>query len=100
VWLQEISIGLINGLALGILIGLAAYLWKGSIYLGLVVGGALTINTIVAVSLGGTLPLIFKRIGYDPALASGPILTTITDMLGFFLALTFASLALAHISNL
>ena len=100
VWLQEISIGLINGLALGILIGLAAYLWKGSIYLGLVVGGALTINTIVAVSLGGTLPLILKRIGYDPALASGPILTTITDMLGFFLALTFASLALAHISNL
>ena len=100
VWLQEVSIGLINGLALGILIGLAAYLWKGSVYLGLVVGGALAINTIVAVSLGGTLPLILKRIGYDPALASGPILTTITDMLGFFLALTFASLALTKIGNL
>jgi len=97
VWLQEVSIGLLNGLALGILIGLAAYLWKGNIYLGLVVGGALSINTLVAVSLGGTLPLILKRIGFDPALASGPILTTITDMLGFFLALSIASLALGYL---
>ena len=48
----------------------------------------------------GTIPLIFKRIGFDPDLASGPILTTITDMLGFFLSLTFASLALNQIGNL
>lgn len=92
---QEISIGMINGLALGILIGLAAFIWKGNIYLGLVVGGALMINTIVAVSLGGTIPLVLKRFGVDPALASGPILTTITDMMGFALALSMASMALA-----
>ncbi len=91
---QEISIGLINGVALGILIGIAAFLWKGNIYLGMVVGGALMINTIAAVSLGGTIPLILKRFGFDPALASGPILTTITDMLGFALALSLASMAL------
>ena len=100
VWFQEVSIGLINGLVLGILIGLAAFIWKGNLYLGLVVGGALMINTIIAVSLGGTLPLALKKIGYDPALASGPILTTITDMVGFFLALTFASLSLGQIGNL
>jgi magnesium transporter len=52
---------LINGLVLGLLIGLAAWLWKGNIYLGLVVGSALTINTLVAVSLGGTIPLILKK---------------------------------------
>ena len=92
---QEISIGMINGLALGLLIGLAAFIWKGNIYLGLVVGGALMINTIVAVSLGGTIPLVLKRFGVDPALASGPILTTITDMMGFALALSMASMALA-----
>ena len=100
VWFQEISVGAINGLVLGVLIGIAAYLWKGNVFLGLVVGGALTINTIVAVSLGGTIPLALKRLGFDPALASGPILTTITDMLGFFLALTFASLSIAQIGNL
>jgi magnesium transporter len=94
VWLQEISVGLINGTVLGILIGLSAWLWKGSILLGIVVGAALTINTVVAVSLGGTVPLILKRFGVDPALASGPILTTVTDMVGFFLALTFASMML------
>jgi magnesium transporter len=80
VWIQEIYIGIINGLVLGMLIGIAAYLWKGNVFLGLVVGGALTINTMVAVSLGGTLPLALKRIGFDPALASGPILTVIAPI--------------------
>lgn len=97
VWFQEIRVGLINGLVLGILIGLAAFLWKKNIYLGLVVGGALAINTLVAVSIGGTIPLILKKLKIDPALASGPILTTITDMIGFFLALAFATIALSKL---
>lgn len=100
VWLQEIKVGLINGLVLGILIGVAAWIWKDNIYLGIVVGGALSINTLVAVSLGGTVPLILKGFNIDPALASGPILTTITDMFGFFLALTFAALALTHLGGI
>lgn len=87
---QEVSVGLINGVVLGTLIGAAAWFWQGNAYLGLVVGGALMLNTIVAVSLGGTIPLFLKRMKVDPALASGPILTTVTDMLGFFLTLTFA----------
>jgi magnesium transporter len=98
VWWQEISVGLINGIVLGLLIGLAAYLWKGNMYLGLVVGGALFVNTMVAVSIGGTVPLMLKRFGVDPALASGPILTTITDMFGFFLALMFASSMISYLS--
>lgn len=100
VWFKEASVGLINGLVLGILIGVAAYLWKGNYYLGLVVGGALAINTVIAVSIGGTVPLLLKKINVDPALASGPILTTITDMIGFFLALSFATLALTHLRGL
>ncbi len=91
---QELSVGIINGVVLGILIGVGAWLWKGNPYLGLVAGGALAINTLVAVGLGGSIPLILKRIGMDPALASSPILTTITDMLGFFLVLSFATLLL------
>ncbi|MEM9325688.1 MAG: magnesium transporter [Bacteroidota bacterium] len=90
VWIQEVSVGLINGVVLGLLIGTAAWLWQGNFYLGLVVGGALCINTLVAVSLGGIIPLALKRFDIDPALASGPLLTTVTDMCGFFLALTFA----------
>lgn len=97
---QELAVGLINGIVLGLLIGMAAFLWKGNFYLGLVVGAALTLNTLLAVCLGGTVPLILKGLNVDPALASGPILTTITDMMGFFLTLTFASMALSHLGGL
>ncbi len=100
VWSQEISVGLINGIVLGALIGLAAFFWKGNIYLSLVVGGALSVNTLLAVSLGGTVPLLLKSFNVDPALASGPILTTITDMVGFLLTLTFAAMALSKLGGL
>jgi len=72
-------------------------LWKGDPWLGLVVGGALGINTIVAVILGGSLPLILRRLKLDPAMVSGPILTTVTDMCGFFLALSFAQVMMSRL---
>lgn len=91
VWKKEAAVGVINGIVLGILIGLVAWVWKGNPFLGLVIGGALALNTFVAVSIGGIVPLMLKRAGQDPAAASGPLLTTITDMAGFFLVLSFAS---------
>lgn len=97
VWGKEVTVGLINGLALGLLLGLAAWAWKGNAVLGLVVGGALALNTVLAVSIGGTVPLVLKRLNVDPAVASGPLLTTVTDMCGFFLVLSLASLVLPHI---
>jgi magnesium transporter len=98
VWRKEAIVGLINGIALGILLGLAAWAWKGNPVLGLVVGGALAINTVIAVSIGGTVPLLLKRFKFDPAVASGPLLTTVTDMCGFFLVLSLASLVLPRLS--
>lgn len=92
VWLKEISVGAINGVALGVLIGIVAWVWKGNPALGLVIGAALALNTMLAVSIGGVVPLLLKRLGQDPAAASGPLLTTITDMAGFFLVLSFATL--------
>ena len=91
VWLKEIPVGLINGLALGILLAGLAWLWQGNVWLGGVVGLALMVNTTIAVSIGGTLPLIMKLLRLDPALASGPILTTVTDLFGFFLVLGMAT---------
>ena len=96
VWLKEVSVGLINGATLGILLGLVAWLWRGNPTLRVVVGAALALNTIVAVSIGGSVPLVLKGLGVDPALASGPILTTVTDICGFFFALGFAALALSQ----
>jgi magnesium transporter len=97
VWGKEVSVGLLNGLALGTLLGLAAWAWKGNPVLGGVVGLALAINTVVAVSIGGTVPLVLKRFNVDPAVASGPLLTTITDMCGFFLVLSLASMAMPYL---
>jgi magnesium transporter len=91
---KEISLGMLNGLALGILLGGVAFFWKGNPFLGLVVGGALAVNTVVSVCLGGLIPLLLKRIKLDPALVSSPLLTTVTDMCGFFFVLSFASLLL------
>jgi magnesium transporter len=99
VWLKEISVGAINGLALGVLIAALAWGWKGNPVLGLVVGGALLLNTVVAVSIGGTVPLLLRRFGVDPALASGPILTTVTDMCGFFLLLSIAAAVLPMLTG-
>lgn len=98
VWISEILVGLINGLVLGMLIAGGAWLWKGNAFLGVVVGAALAANTLVAVSIGGLIPLILKRLRMDPALASGPILTTITDMCGFFLVLRLATAMLPHLA--
>ncbi|MFC1863147.1 magnesium transporter [Thermodesulfobacteriota bacterium] len=94
---KEVWLGAINGLALGILLGGAAILWKGNLYLGLVVGGALMANTMLAVVLGGSLPLLLKFAKLDPALVSSPILTTVTDMCGFFLVLSFATVLLPRL---
>jgi magnesium transporter len=96
---KEASIGIINGVVLGCLLGGTALLWKGNPYLGLVVGASLAANTLVAVSFGGLVPLILRAMKTDPALASGPLLTTITDMCGFFFVLSFASFLLPKLTG-
>jgi len=91
VWRKEVNVGVMNGFVLGVLIAGVSYVYGefftaggGNLWLGAVIGGALMLNTIVAVSIGGLIPLALKKFELDPALASGPILTTCTDMCGFF----------------
>ncbi|MCA9288200.1 MAG: magnesium transporter, partial [Phycisphaerales bacterium] len=98
VLVKEGLLGLLNGCALGLLIGGVAYLWKGNIYLSGVVGVSLALNTMIAVCFGGLIPLLLKKLKADPALASGPILTTITDMCGFFIVLSIASTMVSRLA--
>jgi magnesium transporter len=93
---KEIRLGLINGLILGTVLGLITWMMRGDTYpyLGLVVGGAMAVNNVVAVCFGGSLPLLLKSVRIDPALAAGPILTTVTDLCAFFFALTFVRIML------
>jgi magnesium transporter len=94
---KEMFIGLMNGFALGALIGLVGALGWGNPYLGLVVGVAMFFNTIMASVAGGTLPIILKKLKQDPALMSGAILTTITDFTGFLIFLGLATILLPYL---
>jgi magnesium transporter len=97
--IKEGTLGMVNGVVLGVLLGFLAFLWKGNLFLGLVVGSALALNTVVAVLLGGLIPLLLRSLKLDPALASGPILTTVTDMCGFFLVLSSAAMVLPKLAS-
>jgi len=83
---------------LGLLLEWVAFLWKGNPYFGLLAGVSLAAKNFVAVGFGGLVPLFLRCAGTDPALASGPLLTTITDMCGFFFVLSFASVLLSRLS--
>lgn len=88
---REITVGLLQGLAVGTVVALGVYLWRGNIYLALVIGLALLANLVVAGVAGALIPLGLGRIGMDPALASSVIVTAFTDSLGFLIFLSLAA---------
>ena len=92
---KEGRIGLSLGIIYGILLGAVAWFWQGTLMLGLVVGVAIWCSMSIAAILGGVLPLCFARIRIDPAVASGPFLTTAIDIIGLAIYLTTARLLLA-----
>jgi magnesium transporter len=97
--LREVGLGLVQGLALAILVGIVALLWKGSEYLALVVGLALVANMVVGAITGVLVPLGFKALRIDPALASAVAVTTATDIIGFLVYLGLASATITLIVN-
>jgi magnesium transporter len=92
---KESLVGIFNGAAVGLVAGTAAYLWKGNPALGLVLGGAMIINMFVGGFMGSVIPLVLRKLNIDPAIASGILLTTFTDVTGFLSFLGLATL-LAH----
>jgi magnesium transporter len=91
VFLKELQVGLINGMLLGILLTIVAVLLNKGAYVGLVAGAALALNTLVALSLGGLVPLVLRKFDIDPALSAPPIVTTLADMCGFLIFLSAAT---------
>ncbi len=94
---KQMLVGLIQGIAIGIVVGTGVYLWKGNIYLGLVLGLALVGNMILAGIVSTLIPMGLKSIGQDPALASSVLVTAVTDSLGFFIFLSLANLFIGHL---
>jgi len=94
---KEAVLGLLAGLFLGAVLFLIVWGWQQDFYLGLVIGGSIPIVFLIAKTVGGTAPLALRSIGLDPAMASGPAVTTVVDLFSFFIVLLFATLMLSKI---
>ena len=88
--LKETWLGTISGTVTGLATALVAWAWHGNPWLGLVIGLAMIVNLFAAGLAGAAIPVLMKALGLDPAQCSSIILTTVTDVVGFFAFLGFA----------
>ncbi len=92
--IKELSVGAINGLLWAFVVALIGGVWFQSSSLGLLLGAAMVINLVCAALAGASIPVILDRVGIDPALAGGVLLTTVTDVIGFMAFLGLATVFL------
>jgi magnesium transporter len=93
-WLinREFVVGLLNGILWSLVVAVAASLWFDDPQIGLIIAAAMVINLVTAAVAGTLIPLVMQRFSIDPALAGSVVLTTITDVVGFFSFLGLATL--------
>jgi magnesium transporter len=94
---KEVWLGLTTGAANGLVIAVIAYLWKGHWLLSAVLGVAMVFNMLVAAVVGTLVPVALKTFRVDPAIASSVIITTFTDVCGFFSFLGLATLLIRYL---
>ncbi len=91
---RESVAGLLNGMIFAVIMGIVGLIWFGTPMIGVVIAVAMIVNLLVAGLAGVLVPLALERAGVDPALASGTFVTTVTDVVGFFVFLGLASVVL------
>ncbi|AGL00255.1 magnesium transporter [Desulfoscipio gibsoniae] len=95
--LRELKVGIIIGIICGFLIAIIAFIWQGNPFLGLVVGSSLVMTLIIGTLAGTVIPLILYKFNIDPAIASGPLITTLNDILSLTIYFGIASLFIAYL---
>lgn len=95
--LGEVQLGISVGLLLGLLVGIVAFLWQGQPILGFIVGVAMLANMLTAATIGSLVPLVFRRLGIDPAVASAPFISTSIDIIGLSIYFGLTTLLLAKL---
>jgi magnesium transporter len=91
---KEVSVGMLNGIGWALVVAAVTVLWFGTWMVAAVIAAALTLNMIVAAVAGFVVPLTLKRLGVDPAIAGGVVLTTVTDVVGLMVFLGMGTLLL------
>ena len=89
---KEFAVGILNGMTWALIVALIALLWFDDTQLSIIIAAAILVNLIVAALAGATIPMLLNKIGVDPALAGGVVLTTVTDVVGFLSFLGLAAL--------
>lgn len=95
--IRELWVGIIIGVICSVLILLIAYVWQGNFILGIVVGGSLLMTLIIGTLAGTIIPLVLYRLNIDPAVASGPLITTINDILSLLIYFGMATLFISQL---
>ncbi|QQZ08200.1 magnesium transporter [Heyndrickxia vini] len=95
--LREAGTGFITGATCGILIMIIVYVWKGELFLGLLVGISILASLVVATMSGSLIPLLMDKLNIDPAVASGPFITTINDIISILIYFGMANLFMNHL---
>jgi len=96
--LGEVQVALIVGLISGLILAAVAYAWQGQTLLGLIVGVSLALSMVIAAVIGSFVPLVINRFGVDPALASGPFITTLMDLCSMAIYFGFAAFMLSRLA--
>jgi len=89
---KEILVGLLNGMTWAVVVAVIALFWFHDTQLSIIIAIAILVNLIVAALAGATIPMVLNKLGIDPALAGGVVLTTVTDVIGFLAFLGLAAL--------
>jgi magnesium transporter len=95
--IKEGMLGIINGVVTGLVTAIVAWVWFGNAALGVVIGLAMIVNLLCAGLAGASIPIGLKSLGLDPAQCSSIVLTTVTDVVGFFAFLGFAVLFMGYL---
>ena len=92
---KEVEVGLLVGVICGLVLAITATVWQHSLGLGIVVGVSLSLSMMIATIFGAFFPLVIHRMGLDPAVASGPFITTLNDVISMLIYFSFATALIA-----
>src|SRR5690625_3760613 len=96
--LREATTGLITGTTCGLVITIVIYFWKGELFLGFLVGISIMVTLTIATLSGSVIPIVMDRLKIDPAVASGPFITTINDIISILVYFGIATSFLSYLT--
>ena len=97
VLMKELNVGFFNGICVAVVTALGVYFWSGSVVLVAIIAVSMILSMVIASAAGAAIPILLTVLRQDPAASSSIVLTTVTDIAGFFSFLGIATLFIAYL---